>query len=579
MASKIERLHFSRDAVAEWTSRNMMACKWPVVYILTSKTDIYVGETLSFASRMRQHLDAPAKRQLDTIHLILNPTFNKSVSLDLEAYLIQMSAGSNDYRVLNCNAGIAESDYYERQKYRAQFPYIFNELKQRGIFTQRIVDIENSNLFKLSPFKALTEDQEVAMKALVCNFLDNLKSGRKTSTVIQGDPGTGKTVVVVYLIKLLTDIGSVSTLETPDRDTAFSEFFTEENRTLLGSLRLGLVIPQQSLRASVRKVFYKTLGLQSSMVLSAFDVGEDTKGFDLLLIDETHRLSQRAAQASGSQNKQFKEINETLFGYDDTHKTQLDWLRVKSKHQIFLLDIAQTIRPADLPHATLSSLATTSTQLLRLHTQMRVSAGSDFVSYVRGFLNTDRNSPAQKRQHFDDYDFRLFENLSEMCDTILHRERQVGLARLVAGYAWEWRSRRFKNAVDIEIDGTSLCWNSKQTDWIASSGESGEVGSIHTVQGYDLNYAGVIIGPDLRFCPEHQHLYIERDSYLDKRGKYNNKTLGVEYSDIDLLRFITQIYAVLMTRGIRGTYVYACDPDLREYLKAFIPADIPTIDA
>jgi DUF2075 family protein len=97
------------------------------------------------------------------------------------------------------------------------------------------------------------------------------------------------------------------------------------------------------------------------------------------------------------------------------------------------------------------------------------------------------------------------------------------------------------------------------------------VGSIHTVQGYDLNYAGVIIGLDLRYNPHKRRLHIDRKSYFDKRGKQNNKALGKTYSDDDLLRFITQIYCVLMTRGIRGTYVYACDPDLREYLKTFIP--------
>jgi len=129
-----------------------------------------------------------------------------------------------------------------------------------------------------------------------------------------------------------------------------------------------------------------------------------------------------------------------------------------------------------------------------------------------------------------------------------------------------------KNAFDIEIGQTRLRWNSTLTDWIASSNALEEVGSIHTVQGYDLNYVGVIIGLDLRFDPVRRRLFIDRKSYFDKKGKENNPKLGKTYSDNDLLRFITQIYAVLMTRGIRGTYVYACDPGLREYLKAFIPS-------
>ena len=112
-----------------------------------------------------------------------------------------------------------------------------------------------------------------------------------------------------------------------------------------------------------------------------------------------------------------------------------------------------------------------------------------------------------------------------------------------------------------------------------SSTSIDEVGSIHTIQGYDLNYAGVIIGPDLRYDSKNGRLYFVRDSYFDKKGKQNNKMLGVSYSDDDLLAYVTNIYRVLLTRGIRGTYLYACDPELREYLKGFIPAAEATISA
>ncbi|KAM6528985.1 hypothetical protein FALCPG4_009937 [Fusarium falciforme] len=124
------------------------------------------------------------------------------------------------------------------------------------------------------------------------------------------------------------------------------------------------------------------------------------------------------------------------------------------------------------------------------------------------------------RRHFGDYDFCNF----------------------------DYKTKKDKTAFDIEIGDTQLHWNSIPTYWISSSNALEEVGSIHTVQGYDLNYVGII-----------------------EKGKENNPGLGKTYSDDDLLGFITQIYAVLMTRGIRGTYVYACDPGLWEYLKGFIP--------
>ena len=81
----------------------------------------------------------------------------------------------------------------------------------------------------------------------------------------------------------------------------------------------------------------------------------------------------------------------------------------------------------------------------------------------------------------------------------------------------------------------------------------------------------MIIGPDLRYDSVNGTLIVDRDSYFDTKGKENNDVLGKKYTDDDLLRFISNIYAVLLTRGIRGTYVYVCDPALRAYLRQFIP--------
>ncbi|KIW09871.1 hypothetical protein PV08_11972 [Exophiala spinifera] len=310
------------------------------------------------------------------------------------------------------------------------------------------------------------------------------------------------------------------------------------------------------------------------MVLTPFEVAQADGQFDLLLVDETHRLNQRANQPSGVLNAKVRDITINLFGSDDTSKTQLDWIQAKSQHQIFLLDAAQSVRPADLPTEVLSMLAAEaleSGRYFQLQTQMRVKAGSFFISYIRGILNPNRLLVPHVMPNFGDYDFRAFDNVEDMRDEIFRRDAEAGLSRLVAGYAWEW-TKKDKNALDITIGQTRLKWNTTSTDWIASEKSLEEVGSIHTVQGYDLNYVGVIIGLDLRYSPEQQRLWVSRASYFDKKGKEQNRKLGRSYSDDDLLRFITQIYAVLLTRGIRGTYVYACDPDLRDYLKGFIPS-------
>ncbi|MGO1440812.1 MAG: DNA/RNA helicase domain-containing protein, partial [Brevibacterium yomogidense] len=98
-----------------------------------------------------------------------------------------------------------------------------------------------------------------------------------------------------------------------------------------------------------------------------------------------------------------------------------------------------------------------------------------------------------------------------------------------------------------------------------------EAGSIHTIQGYDLNYAGVIIGRDLRYDPATDRMYFDRQNYHDSKGMENNRVLGISYTDDDLLSFVQNIYKVLLTRGIRGTFVYAEDPAMSAYLERFFP--------
>lgn len=574
---EIERVPFDKAAVAVWAPANPRNVNWPIVYLLDGVenspgvTDAYVGESLNAAARIRQHLESVDKQSLRRARIIFDPKFNKSVCLDLESYLIRLLAGDGGFSVLNRNDGITDADYYDRAAYRATFREVFEALRSDGVFTRSIPEIENSDLFKLSPFKALSQDQAIAVEDILEGLFEDLEAGRRSTIVIQGDPGTGKTVVAIFLLKLLTDIGSTPAGEDVDSDSLFSEFFVDGYRQLLDGLRIGFVVPQQSLRRSIQKVFRKTPGLDESMVLTPFDVGASAHDFDLLVVDEAHRLNQRANQPSGVQNKKFRTITEQLYGRDDLTKTQLDWIVTKSRHQLFLMDAGQSVRPADLPRATLDQLVDKARAAGRhypLLSQMRVSAGSDYVGYVRGML-TGEPPPASARS-FGDYEFRLFDDVRDMAGAIRERDAEFGLSRLVAGFAWEWRSKTARDAYDIVIGDAQFRWNSAETDWIASPKATAEVGSIHTVQGYDLNYAGVIIGPDLRFDVANQRVFIDRASYFDKKGKENNPVLGITYTDDDLLRFITNIYAVLLTRGIRGTFVYACDPALRDHLTKYI---------
>jgi hypothetical protein len=579
---ELSRLDFRAEAVREWATSNALRTNWPVVYVLNGRSgdapsaevEVYVGETLNAQARLRQHLESGTKSAMRSVRVILDEKFNKSAALDLESFLIRHFAGDGQFKVANRNDGVVDAAYFDRAKYQESFEAIFEALRAEGLFTRDIASIENDDLFKLSPFKALTPEQTEAVEGIMRVVAERLLAREDCTIVVRGAPGTGKTIVGVFLMKLIADLGATDgSDQSAENDSPLSPLFSSEDRATFRGLDVGFVIPQQSLRRSVQEVFRRTRGLAASQVMSPFTAAEHSTTFDVLLIDEAHRLNRRASQPSGPLNKQFGEINRKLFGKDDLSKTQLDWMTAKSRIRILLLDERQSVMPADLPRDDVVAMVAQSRRdegYFELQTQMRVRGGRDYVEHVRGLLDVSTQMSAleaRARVRATDYEIRFFDDIRALHDAIRARDQEYGLSRLVAGYAWEWRSKNDPFAVDIEIDGYGLQWNRTSVDWITSAGAVDQVGSIHTVQGYDLNYAGVIIGDDLRMDPATSRLVGVRESYFDKRGKQNNKLLGIEYSDDDLGRYIADIYGVLLTRGIRGTYIYVSDPSLRAFLR------------
>ena len=111
-------------------------------------------------------------------------------------------------------------------------------------------------------------------------------------------------------------------------------------------------------------------------------------------------------------------------------------------------------------------------------------------------------------------------------NTIKEKDRTHGLCRLIAGYSWPWKSQKNKAEMDITIDGVNLQWNSTNEDWILSKNAVNEVGCIHTTQGYDLNYAGIIIGHDIGYDPSIDNIVIYKENYFDKNGKHGVEDLS-----------------------------------------------------
>ncbi|RPF20908.1 DUF2075 domain-containing protein [Myceligenerans xiligouense] len=582
---EVVRRPYTDATGAELENTSLRFANWPVVYVLNDDLQVYVGETANAARRMREHRRNPAKARLDQLRIVLDDRFNKSVCLDLEAFLTRYFHGDGSLEVLNNINRLTTHDYFDRDTYRNLFKEIFEELRDHELFTRPIPEIEKSELFKYSPFKSLNRDQAAAIEEIVEGLFADIEARRMSSIVVEGAPGTGKTIVAVSLLKMLRDIGLSDAHsdvgESVDEDEP--RLATAERRQVLKGYRFGLVVPQQSLRATLKHVFDKTHGLSGRMVLSPFDVGEAPEMYDLLVIDESHRLKLRAGLANGVQYDRYDAVSRDLFGSDATiTPNQADWIRARSYHQVWLLDSEQSVLPSDIPmdvQLDIRDAAQKAGRYYELRTQMRMRVGFDYVRYVRDVLS-DR-PPSSPPETFAPYDVRLYDDFGAMVRAIRGKEAEHGLARLVAGYAWPWRSKKDKSLDDIEIDGLSFKWNQTDTRWIESGTSPDEVGSIHTVQGYDLNYAGVIIGPDLRFDPGADRIVFDRANYFDRKGKSSPRKLGIAYTDDDLLVFVRRIYAVLLTRGIRGTYIYVCDPALRERLRPYFPAasvvdDVPS---
>ena len=561
-----DRLPFDSEALALWKQADPSRDNWPVVYTISNENEIYVGETVNAATRLGQHLMSPAKQHLERVQIINNRKFNKSVCLDLESQLIKYFAADGKHRVLNANAGITEANYFDRETYRESFEELFQALVDEGLLSRSIPEIVNSNLFKFSPFKSLNSEQAIALTGVLERLIEDIEGRRTESIVIEGDPGTGKTIVAIYLMKLLSDLPRVTAGEAAEQESMFSDFFNYPIQQLFQEFKMAIVIPQQALRKTISDVFALTPGLSKTMVMSQFDVGASDEYFDLIIVDEAHRLGRRANQPSAAQNIKFKEINEKLFGKDSLETTQLEWIKAKSRHQVLLLDVAQSIKPADLPSSMTTEIISEAKSALchfHLRSQMRVEGGNDYIDFIAKLLS---DSPA-KLKGFGSYEFKFCDSFSELKEFVEAREREFGLSRMLAGYAWDWKSKKDKSAIDIELEGHKLQWNQTITDWVNSSTSPQEMGSIHTIQGYDLNFAGVVIGKDLVYDPSSARIIFRRDAYFDTKGKEDNPKLGIRFTDEDLLEYVVNIYRVLLTRGIKGTFVYVVDDNLREHLK------------
>jgi len=555
---EIQRYDFSPNVFNDLQNIHYAKDLWPIVYILSDGTIkvAYVGETTDTYARLANHLQNDAKNQLSVVHLITSEKFNKSATLDIESNLIKYISGDGQYKLLNGNLGLANHNYYQKNEvYWDIFKSIWHKLRAEGVTKHSIEHINNSDLFKYSPYKSLTVEQKNGLLVILKSLLNK----EFKNIVVEGGAGTGKTILAVFLFKLLNSkIEDFNFQEFGDDETEFLETIIELKRKYPNP-KMALVVPMSSFRNTLKKVFKNIKDLNANMVIGPAELIKDQ--FDLVVVDESHRLRRRVNL--GTYFHAFDVVCEKL-NLDKNSCSELDWVIRQSKKAILFYDENQSIKPSDAKKEDFDKLKVSRlTKVEPLKSQFRVKGGNGYVRYIDNLLNCKSES-LQKIFQSKEYEFVLFDSIGDMVAEIKLRDSENGLSRLIAGYSWPWISKNDKSVYDIKIEDSMLQWNSVSDDFINSPNALNEVGCIHTTQGYDLNYAGVIFGNEITYDKTKDEIVILKDNYFDKNGKQSIDDPS------ELKDFVINIYKTIMLRGIKGTYVYVCDKSLREYFANYI---------
>ncbi len=352
----------------------------------------------------------------------------------------------------------------------------------------------------------------------------------KQVVIIKGGPGTGKSVISVNLLGgLLKDELNVVFVAP---NAAFREVMISK-------------LAQSYSRMRLKNLFYGSSGF--------YDASPGT--FDVIVVDEAHRLKDGRANYYNGES-QIKDILKS------------------ARTAIFFVDDDQIVRPEDI--GSVSEITRVAREYgagineIELTAQFRCAGAEGYLNWLDHTLQIKEtgNFSGWDRQEFD---FRIFDDPNDLREAVLEKAEQGYNARILAGYAWKWTSEREGNrdgnVEDVQIPefGFSMPWNSRRvgSTWAIEEAGIRQVGCIHTSQGLEFDYVGVIVGSDLRFDRETMEYYSHWDSYKDIAGKK-----GLRNSPDELKKLVKNIYKILMSRGMKGCYVFFMDKDTERYFKS-----------
>ena len=376
----------------------------------------------------------------------------------------------------------------------------------------------------------MLDDQKVVYEEILKTAMKCMTDQKKRTVIVKGGPGTGKTVVAINLLAKLTNEG------------LFAQY-TSKN-------------------SAPRSVYAKKLtGHKKSSINNMFKgsgsyVDTESNMIDVLICDEAHRLNDKSGLFHNLGENQIKEIINaglcSVFFIDESQRVTLNDIGSVGEIKKWALKLGSDF------------------SVMELTSQFRCNGSDGYLAWLDDVLEIRETANPDMKDI--DYDIRILDSPEEVRDLIFERNKAHNQSRILAGYCWEWikEGKSRSDVHDIKIGDFEMSWNLDNTTTFAIDENSvNEIGCIHTSQGLEFDYAGVIIGDDMRY--ENGHIvtdYTKRastDQSLKGIKTLYKSTPGFALKEAD--EIIKNTYRTLMTRGMKGCYVYCTDEGLREYLR------------
>ena len=389
-----------------------------------------------------------------------------------------------------------------------------------------------SSMVRGTPVFDLLDEQAVCYDMCIRTMLQCLKDQKKRTIVIQGGPGTGKSVLAVNLLMHFITCACNAAYVT--KNSAPREAFL----SLLSGNRADNL-------ADIIQLF------RSPFRLSQIPANS----YDCLIVDEAHRLVKKMYGDWNGENQVKECINASLL-------------------TVFLLDEDQAVTTKDIGSVQeikkwCKELGSTliMREETKLYSQFRCNGSDAYIQFIDNLLQRKEETVAISLPELN-YDFRVFDDPSEMREALREKNAINNKARMVAGYCYDWNVKFHRGDVDIDLPGGFQAkWNlANDKIWAINPRSFDEVGCIHTAQGLEFDYVGVLIGKDLTYDKTTGRVVVNKLA-ISK----DDKSSGIRGAgDDDARRLILNTYKTLLTRGQKGCYVYCEDPALREYFKKMI---------